>query len=228
MNDKIEKVLQLQRDGYNRDSIAKELGYQRVDSLQRYMRKNNYVYMNEKYVLTNDISGNKDTGKNEKDRKKLKDRICTEVKLPNSISRGDIQKKITPKLEAEYQNLKSNYSSTELKILGILFLSDSINENENKQDEKKSSLVKNVKTFIERAMKHDYVKTIDYLDSKKVPINTTLAMNENTDIKNIVYNNDELDTFLDHCSIEELEVIKKGLASMNSFSDNLIKALRRE
>ncbi len=51
IDDKIQKILQLQQEGFTRQEIAKQLGYKRLDSMTRYLKKHNYILDNGKYVV---------------------------------------------------------------------------------------------------------------------------------------------------------------------------------
>lgn len=48
---KIDNILELQHKGLTRQEIAKQLGYKRLDSMTRYLKKHNYILDNGKYVV---------------------------------------------------------------------------------------------------------------------------------------------------------------------------------
>ena len=52
--DKVNYILQLQREGKSRHEIKDILGYKLLDSMTKYMRKRGYKVENDKYVLKDD------------------------------------------------------------------------------------------------------------------------------------------------------------------------------
>ncbi|SHH55388.1 hypothetical protein [Tepidibacter thalassicus] len=56
--DKIDKILDLQEQGYTRQQIAKKLGYKRLDSMTRYLKKHGYILVDGKYVLDANTKNN--------------------------------------------------------------------------------------------------------------------------------------------------------------------------
>jgi len=53
---KIDNIFELQDKGLTRQEIAKQLGYKRLDSMTRYLKKHNYILENDMYVAAPDTS----------------------------------------------------------------------------------------------------------------------------------------------------------------------------
>jgi hypothetical protein len=54
MEEKLQKILELQQQGVDRRQIAEQMGYKRLDSMTKWMKTRGYVVDNDKYILEND------------------------------------------------------------------------------------------------------------------------------------------------------------------------------
>ncbi|MCP8421217.1 hypothetical protein NMF54_18910 [Clostridioides difficile] len=48
---KLEHILELQKNGFSRKEIAEKVGYTRLDTLDRFMKRTGYIKQDDKYVL---------------------------------------------------------------------------------------------------------------------------------------------------------------------------------
>ena len=95
INDKFEKVLELQEQGLHRTEIYKICGWKRLDTLTRTMRKRGYVYdkKQEKYIQMTDVGQLPPTNKPSKTKKHqevVKANSSTMLDLENDVLKNNI------------------------------------------------------------------------------------------------------------------------------------------
>lgn len=220
MEDKVKKILELQEEGLSRDSIADKLGYNRLDSLNRFMRKKGYVVVNDKFTL-------KELDAEEAKKSATGSKRNQEIFISSRNRRFSFKEldfKITDDIFGEFNKLTRKYPPSKLKVLAMMLIKI-CPDGEQKEEDKTNGLLKNVRTFFEVAFKNEFSKLNAFLEQENIPFDKT-NFDTYASIRFFVKNDEIFNEYLNKLTIEELENLRKKLSFINPFTENFQKALR--